>query len=131
MTKVKTHMMFQGDAKKAVDLYSAAFKDFEVGEIESYEEGEQVTEGLFKLANISFAGHELIIFDSPPVHDFSFSPSMSIFVDFDTRDELEAAFAKLSEDGKIMMPLDNYGFSNRFGWIADRYGVSWQLNLPE
>ena len=131
MTKVKTHMMFQGDAKKAVDLYSATFKDFEVGEIESYEEGEQVTEGLFKLANISFAGHELIIFDSPPVHDFSFSPSMSIFVDFDTRDELEAAFAKLSEDGKIMMPLDNYGFSNRFGWIADRYGVSWQLNLPE
>ena len=44
MTKVKTHMMFQGDAKKAVDLYSATFKDFEVGEIESYEEGEQVAE---------------------------------------------------------------------------------------
>ena len=131
MTKVKTHMMFQGDAKKAVDLYSSAFKDFEVGEVESYGEGEQVVEGLFKLANVSFAGHELIIFDSPPVHDFSFSPSMSIFVDFDTQDELEAAFAKLSEDGEVMMPLDNYGFGRRFGWITDRYGVSWQLNLPE
>jgi|TARA_B100001750_G_scaffold213743_1_gene196452 predicted 3-demethylubiquinone-9 3-methyltransferase (glyoxalase superfamily) len=131
MTKVKTHMMFQGDAKKAVDLYSSAFKDFEVGDVESYGEGEQVVEGLFKLANVSFAGHELIIFDSPPVHDFSFSPSMSIFVDFDTQDELEAAFAKLSEDGEVMMPLDNYGFGRRFGWITDRYGVSWQLNLPE
>ncbi len=131
MTKVKTHLMFQGDAKKAIDLYSSTFKDFEVREIENYEEGEQVSVGSFKLANISFAGHELIILDSPPVHDFSFTPSMSIFVDFDTRDELEAAFAELSEGGKIMMPLDNYGFSNRFGWIADRYGVSWQLNLPE
>ena len=120
MTKVKTHMMFQGDAKKAVDLYSSAFKDFEVGDVESYGEGEQVVEGLFKLANVSFAGHELIIFDSPPVHDFSFSPSMSIFVDFDTQDELEAAFAKLSEDGEVMMPLDNYGFGRRFGWITDR-----------
>ena len=131
MTKVKTHLMFQGDAKKAIDLYSSTFKDFEVREIENYEEGEQVRVGSFKLANISFAGHELIILDSPPVHDFSFTPSMSIFVDFDTRDELETAFAELSEGGKIMMPLDNYGFSNRFGWIADRYGVSWQLNLPE
>ena len=129
MTKVKTHMMFQGDAKKAVDLYSSVFKDFEVGDIENYGEGEQVAGGSFKLANVSFAGHELIIFDSPPVHDFSFSPSMSIFVDFDTQDELEAAFAKLSEDGEVMMPLDSYGFSKRFGWIADRYGVSWQLNL--
>ena len=130
MTKVKTHLMFQGEAKKAIDLYSSAFKDLEVEEIENYEEGEQLSKGSFKLANISFAGHELIIFNSPPVHDFSFTPSMSIFVDLDTRDELEAVFAKLSEGGKIMMPLDNYGFSNRFGWIADRYGVSWQLNLP-
>ena len=63
--------MFQGEAKKAIDLYSSAFKDLKVGEIENYEEGEQLSKGSFKLANISFAGHELIIFYSPPVHDFS------------------------------------------------------------
>ena len=126
-----SQLWFQGDAKNAVDLYSSVFKDFEIGHVESYGEGEQVAEGAFKLANVSFAGHELVIFDSPPVHDFSFTPSMSILVDFDTQDELEAAFAKLSEAGKVMMPLDSYGFSKRFGWIADRYGVSWQLNLPE
>ena len=131
MTKVRTHMMFQGDAKRAVDLYSSVFEDFEVGEVELYEEGEQVAGGSFKLASVSFAGHELIIFESPPVHDLSFTPSMSIFVDFDTQDELEAAFAKLSEDGEVMMPLGSYGFSKRFGFVADRHGVSWQLNLPE
>jgi len=129
MTKVKTHLMFQGDAQKAVDLYAAIFNDFKIINIQHYGEGEQVAAGAFKLADVSFAGHDVIIFDSPPVHDFSFTPSMSILVDFDTQDEMEAAFAKLSQDGKVMMPLDDYGFSKRYGWVADRYGVSWQLNL--
>jgi predicted 3-demethylubiquinone-9 3-methyltransferase (glyoxalase superfamily) len=130
MTKVKTHIMFQGHAQKAIDLYASVFNDFKVGEIVRYGEGEQVSAGSFKLANVSFAGHELIIFDSPPMHDFTFTPSMSIFVDLDTESELENAFEKLSQDGKVMMPLDNYGFSKQYGWLADRFGVSWQLNLP-
>ena len=48
----------------------------------------------------------------------------------DSEEALEAVFAQLSEGGKIMMPLDDYGFSKRFGWLSDRFGVSWQLNLP-
>jgi len=51
-------------------------------------------------------------------------------VDFDTQDALETAFASLSKDGTVMMPLDDYGFSKRFGWLADKFSVSWQLNLP-
>jgi predicted 3-demethylubiquinone-9 3-methyltransferase (glyoxalase superfamily) len=129
MIKVKTHIMFQGDAQNAVNLYSSIFKDFKVGNLEYYGEGEQVAAGAFKLATVFFAGHEFIIFDSPPMHDFSFTPSMSIFVDFDMQDELEAAFTELSRDGKVMMPLDDYGFSKRYGWISDRFGVSWQFNL--
>jgi predicted 3-demethylubiquinone-9 3-methyltransferase (glyoxalase superfamily) len=43
--------------------------------------------------------------------------------------EQERVFQKLSEGGGVLMPLDNYGFSTRFGWINDRFGVSWQLNL--
>jgi predicted 3-demethylubiquinone-9 3-methyltransferase (glyoxalase superfamily) len=129
MTNVLTHIMFQGEAEKAVELYSSVFKEFQIGEVEKYGEGEQGEPGTFKLARVSFAGHELLIFDSPPVHDFSFTPSMSLFVNFDTQDELEVAFSKLSQDGEVMMPLDNYGFSKRFAWIADRFGVSWQLNL--
>lgn len=130
MIKVKTHIMFQGDAQEAVDLYSSIFKDFTVGNVESYGEGEQVAAGAFKMAEVSFAGHDFLVYDSPPMHDFSFTPSMSIYVDFDTVDELETAFAKLSEEGQVMMPLDDYGFSKRYGWVADRFGLSWQLNLP-
>ena len=130
MAQVRTHVMFQGKAEEAVDLYSAVFEDFKVGEIDRYGDGEQVAAGAFKLADVSFAGQEYIIFDSPPVHEFSFTPSMSIFVDFDTADELETAFRKLADGGEVMMPLDDYGFSRRFGWVADRFGLSWQLNLP-
>lgn len=130
MSKVKTHMMFQGEAENAVKLYASVFSDFQVGDIERYAEGEPGPVGAFKNAHVSFAGHELIIFDSPPMHDFTFTPSISLYVDLETAEEIEAAFAKLSEGGQVMMPLDDYGFSQRFGWLADRYGVSWQLNLP-
>jgi uncharacterized glyoxalase superfamily protein PhnB len=43
--------------------------------------------------------------------------------------EIEKAFRALAEGGSELMPLDNYGFSQKFGWLNDRYGVSWQLNL--
>lgn len=131
MIKVKSQLMFQGRAQEAIDLYSSVFKEFNVGTIARYGEGEPVTAGTFKLAQVSFAGQDMLIFNSPPVHEFSFTPSMSIFVDFDNVEELETAFAKLSENGQIMMPLDNYGFSKLYGWVADHFGVSWQLNLPQ
>lgn len=130
MPTVKTHLMFQGDAEAAVELYALVFKDFLVCNVERYGEGEPGTAGSFKSAQVSFSGHELTIFDSPPVHDCNFTPSMSLFVGFETQDDLDAAFADLSKEGQVMMPLDDYGFSARYGWIADRFGVSWQLNLP-
>ncbi len=54
---------------------------------------------------------------------------MSIFVDCESPAELERVFAALSDGGEVLMPLDDYGFSQRFGWTNDRFGVSWQLNL--
>lgn len=67
--------------------------------------------------------------DSPVRHNFSFTPSMSIFVDCDNEAELEKAFKQLSAGGEVLMPLDNYAFSAKFGWLTDRFAVSWQLNL--
>ena len=130
MITVLTHLMFQGEAERALELYSSIFKEFQIGQVEKFGLGEQGERGTFKLAHVSLAGHKLLIFNSPPIHDFSFTPSMSLFVNFDTQAELESVFSKLSSDGKIMMPLDHYGFSTKFAWIADRFGVSWQLNLP-
>jgi uncharacterized glyoxalase superfamily protein PhnB len=56
---------------------------------------------------------------------------MSLFVNCTSDAELEQAFEQLSAGGEVLMPLDNYGFSQRFGWVNDRFGVSWQLNLAK
>ncbi|MNY59438.1 3-demethylubiquinone-9 3-methyltransferase [compost metagenome] len=47
-----------------------------------------------------------------------------------TEAELERIFARLAEGGEVLMPIDDYGFSARFGWLNDRFGLSWQLNVP-
>jgi len=130
MTRVSTHLMFQGNATDALDAYSTIFSDFIVETIEKHDDDGQGIPGTIKQASVSFAGHKLIVIDSPPVHAFDFTPSMSLFVEFDSEHALESVFAQLSQDGKVMMPLDDYGFSKRFAWVSDRFGVSWQLNLP-
>ena len=69
-------------------------------------------------ADAALHGHALIFIDSPVKHAFSFTPAVSLFVDFKTRDELKSAFSTLSSGGRVLMPLDGYGFSTRFGWCA-------------
>ena len=127
---VATFLMFDGVAEEAMKFYTSVFGDSEVRRIQRFGPGEQGTEGSVKRADFSVGGHNLIFFDSPVKHAFTFTPSISIFVDCENATELETAFKQLSEGGQILMALDNYGFSTRFGWLNDRFGVSWQLNLP-
>lgn len=122
-------LMFTGQAEEAMRFYTSIFPDSEIVGIERYGAGESGAEGTVQRATFRLNDQRLICTDSPPVHDFAFTPSISLFVDFQTSDELDQAFTQLSEGGSIFMPLDTYPFSERFAWIADRFGVSWQLNL--
>ena len=127
---IATALMFQGgEAEEAMTLYVSLFKGSEVVRVERYGPGEQATEGAIKRANFKLAGHDLICFDSPIKHAFAFTPSISLFVECESEAELDEAFKRLSAGGGVLMPLDNYGFSTKFGWVNDRFGVSWQLNL--
>lgn len=127
---VSTHLMFQnGKAEAALDLYRSVFPGFSVTSVDKYGP-ENNASGLIKIAEINFDGHQLIIIDSPIQHKFDFTPSVSLFVNFDNITDLERVFERLAVNGSIMMPLDDYGFSERFGWLSDVFGVSWQLNLP-
>ena len=63
-------------------------------------------------------------------HDFTFTPAVSIWLDLETEAELGALVDVLADGGKVLMPLGDYGFSRAFAWVDDRFGVSWQLNLP-
>ena len=127
--KITTHLMFEGTAEEALKFYVSLFQDSEIVQIERYGPGEQGAEGSFKRATFTLAGQDFICFDSPVKHEFSFTPSISLFVECESEAEVEEIFSRLSSGGSILMPLDNYEFSSKFGWVNDRFGVSWQLNL--
>ncbi len=130
MTTARPFLMFQGgSAQAALDMYFATFPDSRMVRVERYAQGEHGPAGTIKVAVFTLCGREFMCSDSPITHNFSFTPATSTFVDFDSLDELERVFGVLSDRGQILMPLDNYGFSQRFGWINDRFGVFWQLNL--
>ncbi len=87
-------------------------------------------EGSVMQATFTLAGQTFMCVDSAAKHDSSFTPSMSLFVDCADEAEIDDMFAKLSDGGQVFMPLNSYPFSRKFGCQSDKYGVSWQLNLP-
>lgn len=128
--KVTPFLMFEGRAEEAINFYVETFADGAVKSISRYGADGAGKPGSVMHAIVELAGQEVAFTDSPIQHDFTFTPAISLFVDCRSEDELTELFAALSADGQVMMPLDNYGFSQRFAWVADRFGVSWQLNLP-
>jgi predicted 3-demethylubiquinone-9 3-methyltransferase (glyoxalase superfamily) len=129
-TQITPFLMFEGKAEEAMNFYISLFPEARVISVGRSGPGEAGKEGTILRADFSLAGQTVICIDSPVKHDFTFTPAMSLFVDCTTDSQLETLFTKLSTGGQVMMPLDNYGFSRRFGWVSDRFGVSWQLNLP-
>jgi predicted 3-demethylubiquinone-9 3-methyltransferase (glyoxalase superfamily) len=126
---VATQLMFEGKAEEAMRLYVSLFAGSEVTAIERYGPGEPGAEGSVKRAEFTLGGHRLACIDSPVKHGFTFTPSVSLFVECEDEAEMDRAFGRLSEGGAVLMPPGNYGFSTKFAWVNDRYGVSWQLNL--
>ena len=114
MSKMLPFLMFQGGhAETTMSLYVSL----------------PGAEGSIKLARFRAAGQGVMASDSPVKHAFDFTPSWSFFVECKSGEEQERLFAELSNSGEVLLPLDGYGFSKCFGWVADRFGVSWQLDL--
>ncbi len=133
MQKTTTFLMFVGDqhgrAAEAIEFYLSLFKNSEVTHVERYGPNEGGAEGTVKHAAFTLAGQEYMASDGGLAHEFTFTPAVSIFVQCESEDEIDTLFDRLSQGGSVMMPLDRYPFSEKFGWVADRFGVSWQLNL--
>ena len=127
---VTPFLMFQGQAQEAMELYTRVIPDSQILDVERYGPEGPGAEGSVMLASISLRGQTVLCSDSPIQHDFTFTPSISLFVTCEDQKEIERLTTALGDGGKALMPLDNYGFSQRFAWIEDRFGVSWQLNLP-
>ena len=128
--KIHSFLMFEGAAEEAINLYTSLFDQSEIINITRYEANQGGTEGSVMHATFSIKGQEFMASDSYVQHAFTFTPSISLFVTCDSEEEIDHAFEILSQDGEVLMPLDAYPFSSRFGWVNDRFGVSWQLSLP-
>lgn len=134
MQKTITFFMFVGDqfgkAEEAIKLYTSLFRNSEIKYIVYYKDGEPGgKEGTIKQAIFTLAGQEYMAIDSPLEHAFAFTPAISIFVNCESEQEIDELYQKLSDGGSDMMPLGEYGFSKKFGWVSDKYSVSWQLNF--
>ncbi|WP_066254198.1 VOC family protein [Neobacillus drentensis] len=132
MEKVSTFLMFQdGKAEEAMNFYTSLIEDSAITNIVRYGANESGDEETVMQATFTLKGQEFMCIDSNVKHKFSFTPSFSIFVTCNTEEELDHLYQQLNEGGQALMPLGDYGFSKKFGWLNDRFGVSWQLNLPK
>jgi predicted 3-demethylubiquinone-9 3-methyltransferase (glyoxalase superfamily) len=120
---VTPFLMFEGRCAEAVAFYIATLG----GEVVSMQHR---PDGAVQHTVFTLRGREHRAIDSPAKHAFSFTPSLSLFVDCADEAEIDRLYAAFAEGGSALMPLGDYGFSKKFGWLNDRFGVSWQLNLP-
>ena len=130
MEKVIPFLMFQdGNAEEAMNFYTSLIEDSKITSIVRYGPNEAGKEGTVFQATFTLKGQEFMCIDSNVKHAFSFTPSFSIYVVCNTEEEIDELYGKLQEGGQALMPLGNYGFSKKFGWLKDRFGVSWQINF--
>jgi predicted 3-demethylubiquinone-9 3-methyltransferase (glyoxalase superfamily) len=130
MTQLITPFLwFDGQAELAAELYVSLFRDARIGVTSRYgKEGFEhhgQPEGRAMVVEIELAGYRLNLLNGGPM--FKLTPAISLFVQLETEEEVNALWAGLSEGGAVMMPLSAYPWSKRYGWLNDRFGVSWQI----
>ncbi|HYG77069.1 MAG TPA: VOC family protein [Planctomycetota bacterium] len=129
--KITTFLMFEGKAEEAMKFYMSLFKDSKIVSMSKYGKEGPGPEGTVMHAIFTLDGQEFMAIDSPAKHGFTFTASMSLYVNCATKDEIDTLYKKLSEGGKVFMELGKYPFSERFGWVSDKFGVAWQLTLAK
>lgn len=122
MKSATTFLMFQGQANEAIQQYQQWFSELQVESLTYMEDSQQVA-----MAILNLKGLKMMVNDSVIKHSFTFTPSTSIFMECESEEEIDSLVAQILEGGQALMPLNNYGFSKKFAWIQDRFGVSWQL----
>jgi predicted 3-demethylubiquinone-9 3-methyltransferase (glyoxalase superfamily) len=122
MHKITPHLWFDKEAKEAAEFYTSVFNDSRIKDKTALH---NTPSGDSDLVTIDLMGQEFMLISAGPY--FKLNPSVSFLVGLDTKEDVDALWKKLSEGGSALMELGSYPFSERYGWVQDRYGVSWQL----
>ncbi len=126
MQKIVPHLWYDTEAIEAVQFYMSLFED---SRLLSQNTIHDTPSGDADFLSFELAGQEMMAINAGPY--FKFNPSISLMVACRSTEEVDAKWQALSEGGKVLMELGEYPFSKRYGWIQDRYGLSWQLMLAE
>jgi predicted 3-demethylubiquinone-9 3-methyltransferase (glyoxalase superfamily) len=124
-------LWFDQEAEEAVNFYSEVFGNAEILTISRYgKEGyehHKKPEGSAMAVSFSMHGQEFLALNGGP--QYTHSPGVSFYVTCETKEEADRVWRVLAEKGTILMPYDQYEWSEKYGWLNDRYGVSWQVSL--
>src|SRR6266704_3530572 len=124
MRKITPHLWFDKEAKEAAELYTSQIPN---SKIENVKTLHNTPSGDCDLVSFELSGQAFMAISAGPL--YKFNPSVSFHVKCKARDEVDSIFERLSNGGKVLMPLGSYPFSDRYGWLEDKYGLSWQVIL--
>lgn len=127
--KIVPCIWLDGTAETAAQTYARVFPDARTLAVSRYPQSGANPPGRppgsVLTIELSLAGHRFTLLDAGP--QFRPNPSISFFVRVDAPADADALFGRLAEGGQVLMPLDRYPWSPRYGWVQDRFGVSWQV----
>ena len=122
MQKITSHLWFDKGAKEAARFYTSIFKDSKIRDIATLE---GTPSGEVDIVTIELYGQEFTLLSAGPL--FKFTPAVSFLIACETKEEVDVLWKELSEGGLAFMDLGEYPFSEKYGWVQDRYGLSWQV----
>jgi predicted 3-demethylubiquinone-9 3-methyltransferase (glyoxalase superfamily) len=129
MQKISPFLWFDHQAEEAINFYVSVFPDSRLGSVQRYDEASAAQSGRepgsIMTMSCVLAGQDFTALNGGPM--FTMTPAISFFVSCRTAEEVDALYARLAEGGEVLMPLEKYDFSERYAWVNDRFGVSWQL----
>ncbi len=126
MQKIIPHLWFDKEAREAAEFYTSILKDSKVTYVSTLK---GTPSGDTDIVSFILAGQEFQAISAGPY--FKFNPSISFFVSCATFQEVDTLWDVLAKNGKVLMELGEYPFNQRYGWVQDRYGLSWQLGYSE
>ena len=128
--KIAPHLWFDKEAKEATEFYCSLFPNSKIKNITTIND---TPSGDCDIVSFDLEGQPFMAISAGPL--FRFNPSVSFMVNFDpskdpaAEEHLNSVWEKLSGGGSALMPLGEYPFSKRYGWVKDKYGLTWQLIL--
>ncbi len=128
MQKIVPHLWFDKEAREATAFYATLFPQSTVNNVTTIP-GTPTPSGDTDIVTFTLAGQDFMAISAGPV--FKINPSISMFTVFDTEAEITAAWNKLIDGGEALMPFQQYPWAHKYGWVRDRYGLTWQLSWSD